>query len=124
MTTILIVDDEPSFLQIMEIILQRAGYKTLTADDGVEALKMLQTHCPDAIILDDMMPNMNGGDVCMKIKATPSLAAIPVIMCSAGAKILNQTYVKRIGADGILVKPCLPDEVKAMITDCLKAEVK
>jgi CheY-like chemotaxis protein len=124
MPTILIVDDEEGFLQIMEMILQRAGYRVLLARDGNEGLKMAQTHKPDAIILDDMMPGMSGGDVCKKIKENCETQPIPVIMCSAGAKILSQTYVERIGANAILIKPCLPEEVKTVIHECLSARVK
>ena len=122
--TVLIVDDEEGFLHIMEMMLGRAGFKTLTAGDGEEGLRMVKAHRPDAVILDDMMPRMNGGDACMKIKADPTLNKIPVIMCSAGAKILNKGYVQRIGANGVLLKPCLPEEVTALIAQCLNAQVQ
>jgi len=111
MRTVLIIDDEEGFLQIIQIILKRAGYHTLVATNGTDGLNMIYTHYPDIVILDDMMPGLTGGDVCMKIKNDPAVCHIPVVMHSAGAKVRNPQYIRQIGADGVLYKPSLPNEI-------------
>jgi CheY-like chemotaxis protein len=111
MRTVLIVDDEEGFLQIVQIILKRAGYQTLVAVNGTDGLDMVYAHRPDIVILDDMMPGLTGGDVCMRIKKDPKVSHIPVVMHSAGAKVRNPQYIEQIGADGVLFKPSLPAEI-------------
>jgi CheY-like chemotaxis protein len=111
MYTVLIVDDEEGFLQIIQVILKRAGYRTLVANNGSDGLEMVYQHHPDIIILDDMMPGLTGGDVCLRIKNDPAVSHIPVVMHSAGAKVRNPQYIQQIGADGVLFKPSLPNEI-------------
>lgn len=111
MTTVLIIDDEEGFLQIIQVILKRAGYQTLVATNGVEGIDMVYNFRPDIIILDDMMPGMTGGDVCMQLKGDPCVSNIPVVMHSAGAKVRNPQYIRQIGADDVLFKPSLPNEI-------------
>jgi len=123
MTTVLIVDDEEGFLQIIQIILKRAGFATLAASNGEDGLALIYEHRPDVVILDDMMPGMNGGDVCLRIKRDPVIANTAVIMYSAGAKVRNPAYIDEIGADGGLFKPSLPNEIIETIHGCLDAGV-
>ncbi len=111
MGTVLIVDDEENFLQIIQIILKRAGYQTLVAADGTKGLDMVYDCLPDIVILDDMMPGLTGGDVCLKLKSDPSVSHIPVVMHSAGAKVRNRDYIAKIGADDVLFKPSLPADI-------------
>lgn len=111
MGTVLIVDDEENFLQIIQIILKRAGYRTLVAADGIKGLDMVYHHQPDIVILDDMMPGLTGGDVCLRLKSDPAVSHIPVVMHSAGAKVRNRDYIAKIGADDVLFKPSLPGDI-------------
>ena len=111
MRTILIIDDEEGFLQIIQVILKRAGFETVVATNGVDGIDMVYSCQPDVIILDDMMPGMTGGDVCMKLKGDPEVCNIPVVMHSAGAKVRNPQYIRQIGADDVLFKPSLPNEI-------------
>ena len=111
MRTVLIVDDEEGFLQIIQIILKRAGYQTLVATNGTDGLAMIYDHRPDIVILDDMMPDITGGDVCMRVKNDPVVRTIPVVLHSAGAKIRNPQYIRQIGADDVLFKPSLPSDI-------------
>lgn len=115
MNTILIVDDEEGFLHILQVVLQRAGFKTMTAKNGFDALQQIALHRPDLILLDDMMPGMSGSEMCAQIKGDPILHDIPVIMHSAGLKIHDQAHIERIGANGVLAKPAQPREVLAMV---------
>ena len=121
MSTVLIVDDEEGFLQIIQVILKRAGFKTLVATNGTDGLNMVYTYRPDIVILDDMMPGMTGGDVCAHLKSDPTVRDIAVVMHSAGAKVRNPAYIQQIGADGVLFKPSLPHEILETINTCLEA---
>jgi DNA-binding response OmpR family regulator len=116
MGTVLIIDDEEGFLQIIQIILKRAGFKTIVASNGVDGIDMVYNFRPDIVILDDMMPGMTGGDVCMQLKGDPEVRHIPVVMHSAGAKVRNPQYISQIGADDVLYKPSLPNEIVEKIT--------
>jgi len=121
MHTVLIVDDEESFLHIVQVILRRAGYNTLIASSGQEGLELAYSLRPDIIILDDMMPGLSGGEVCMQLKRDPLMRSIPVIMYSAGAKVRSPAYIKQIGADGALYKPALPSEILEAVGAHLEA---
>jgi CheY-like chemotaxis protein len=123
MFTVLIVDDEEGFLQIIQVILKRAGYKTLVANNGTDGLEMVRQYRPDIVILDDMMPGLTGGEVCTQIKSDPEISATIVVMHSAGAKVRNPAYIQQIGADGVLFKPSLPNDIVEMMTNCLTAKV-
>jgi CheY-like chemotaxis protein len=123
MFTVLVVDDEEGFLQIIQVILKRAGYKTLTANNGLDGLDMIYNYRPDVVILDDMMPGMTGGEVCMQVKNDPEVRKIPIIMYSAGAKVRNRDYIQQIGADGVLFKPSLPNEIIETIANSLETRV-
>lgn len=117
MGTVLIIDDEEGFLQIIQIVLKRAGFKTIVATNGHDGLEMVYNFQPDIVILDDMMPGITGGDVCMKLKADPQVRHIPVVMHSAGAKVRNPHYISEIGADDVLFKPSLPNEIIEKISE-------
>jgi DNA-binding response OmpR family regulator len=121
MHTVLIVDDEPIFLDILQLILRRAGYSTLTAADGLDALRAIQTYRPDLVLLDDMLPGMNGGEVCVKVKSDPNLAGTRVILYSAGTRVRDSSFLDSIGADGVLFKPFKPDEVLKVVERSLQA---
>lgn len=117
--TILVVDDEKGFLQILNIILQRAGYHPLLADNPFEGRKLAQQMRPDAIILDDNMPELTGGEICYALKQDPSTRSIPVIMYSAGSRISSDEYVQHIGAEIVLRKPAMPADILSAVEQCL-----
>jgi CheY-like chemotaxis protein len=120
MYKVLVIDDEEGFLQIIQVILKRAGFHTLTSSNGRDGLGMVYDHQPDVIILDDMMPDMTGGEVCMRLKNDPVVRDIPVVMYSAGAKVRNPDYIRQIGADGVLYKPCLPGDIIETVSNCIE----
>ncbi|MBC6936161.1 MAG: response regulator [Chloroflexi bacterium] len=123
MQTILIVDDEPAFLDILDMILRRAGYNILAASDGVQALQIVRAYPVDLLLIDDMLPNMSGGEVCATLKHDPAFSHLPVILFSAGARVRDQEFIRRIGADGALLKPFRPEEVIRVVQNCLGAPV-
>jgi DNA-binding response OmpR family regulator len=117
--TILIVDDETSFLDILQIILKRAGYKTIVTTNGKEGLSMVYEHRPRLVVLDDMLPGISGGDICMTLKNDPSVSHIPVILYSAGPRVREREFIRQIGANATISKPFKPKEVVQMVTNFL-----
>ncbi len=121
MATILIVDDEPGFRQILNIIIQRAGYTPLLAADADEAEALVHTRQPDLLILDDNMPNRSGADLCRDLKRSPTTAHIPVVMYTANTRFDNAAYVQQVGADAVVKKPSMPGDLITVVRDCLEA---
>ncbi len=109
--TVLVVDDERGFLQITQIILQRAGYDPLTASNAAEAAAMIRRTKPDAMILDDNMPGTPGSDLCRSLKSNPETSDIAIVMFSANLRFLNKDFMAQIGADGFIQKPCMPQDI-------------
>lgn len=116
MATILIVDDEEGFRHILQIILQRGGYTTITANDAQQAQTLIEQQPPDVLILDDMMPGMTGSELCVSLKADSRYRHIPVIMHSANSKFHDKSYIATIGADDVLLKPCSPRDIVNVIS--------
>jgi DNA-binding response OmpR family regulator len=115
MHPILIVDDEEGFRHILQLVLQRAGYVTLTACNASEAQAMLDNQPVHLIILDDMMPGLSGSEWCTALKADERTRHIPVLMHSAHARLHQPGFVEQIGADGVLLKPCPPREIVSRV---------
>lgn len=103
--TILIVDSEVGLRHIIEQALNKAGFATQVADDGPDAIDLLAGHEPCAIIVDDDLEGMSGGQLCRQIKSTPGTQHIPVILHTNSLRVFHDTYLKTIGADAALQKP-------------------
>jgi len=123
MSRVLVVDDEPHFLAVMQVILERAGHEVLFAEHGAEGLEKAYQHHPDVILLDEMMPGISGGEVCSRIKSDPAVRDIAVIMHSAAPSACAPAYVQAIGADAALLKPCLPKEILDTVETCLRSRL-
>ena len=117
MQKILIVDDEKEIRDLIEIYLKSEGYETLKAADGVEALNILNKEEPDLIILDVMMPRMNGIDACLKIREERQM---PIIMLSAKSEDVDKILGLNMGADDYLTKPFNPLELIARVKSQLR----
>lgn len=104
--TVLIVDDEHGMLDLLKIFFERAKYRVITVDNGVDALALVERYVPDAIIMDYMLPDIPGGEVCQLIKQTNGFSHIPIIMHSANPRIIDHVYLRHIGADDAVIKPC------------------
>jgi two-component system phosphate regulon response regulator PhoB len=120
MHVVLVVDDEAHFVTLSQVFLQRAGFKTLAATDARTGLQMVYDHSPDIILLDDMMPGMYGSEMCQILKADPRWSHIPIIMHTAGARLKTQEHVDAIGADAVIFKPAMPQDLINTITRLLK----
>ncbi|TGS13793.1 MULTISPECIES: response regulator [unclassified Mesorhizobium] len=112
---VLICDDDPLLLELMEFRLRAKGYEVIKAVDGAEALEKAQQEAPDVVVLDAMMPKVDGLEVLARIKGDPTLSDTPVVMLTArkGQKDIVSALDK--GADDYLVKPFIPEELLARL---------
>ncbi len=117
---ILIVDDEKQIARMLKIRLESMGYETDIANDGVEGLEKAQQYKPDLIILDVMMPKMDGFEVCRKLKEDPVLKSTPVIMLSVKAEEKANDLGAIAGADDYVAKPFEPEILMGKIKKLLK----
>ena len=112
---ILVVDDERHIVRLVEINLQRAGYDVVTAYDGVEALEKVKSEKPDMLVLDVMMPRMDGFEVLGKLQSDPSTSEIPVIMLTAKAQDADIFKGWQSGVSSYLTKPFNPRELLTFV---------
>ncbi len=118
--TILVVDDDLDTLTLIGLTLQRRGFTVLKAQSGPEALEKLQAGLPDLMILDVMMPNMDGYEVCRAVKADPRTAHLPIVMLTAKAQTASQLEGFRAGAVDYITKPVHPQDLVARIASVLE----
>jgi DNA-binding response OmpR family regulator len=102
---ILVADDDPLVLKSITFILKKAGFRVVTVTDGAAALEQIRIEKPRLAMLDVMMPNMNGLDVCRAIKEDESLKDIPVFLVTARAMVQERERGLRAGADDYITKP-------------------
>ena len=119
--TILIADDEPNIVLSLEFLLQEAGYRTVVARDGQEALDALAREVPDLILLDVMMPRLSGFDVCQRIRENPAWQAIRVVMLSAKGREVEIHKGLALGADAYVTKPFAIKDLMAEVARQLGA---
>lgn len=115
--TILIVDDEKEIRDLVDIYLKGDGYDTIQACDGLEAISLLEENDVDLIILDVMMPNLNGIEACLKIR---QIKEMPIIMLSAKSEDIDKILGLNMGADDYLTKPFNPLELVARVKSQLR----
>ena len=108
-SVVLVVDDDATIRGLLEITLETEGFSVLTAKDGVEGLARAKDDRPDCVILDIMMPGMDGLQVCHLLKSDPTTRSMPIILLSAKAGSQDVELGLRVGADDYLTKP--PDLV-------------
>jgi DNA-binding response OmpR family regulator len=108
---ILVVDDEPEAVELVEFNLKQAGFDVRTAADGAEALKMARSVLPSLIVLDLMLPEVDGLGVCKMLRRDPATASIPIIMLTAKAAEIDRVLGLELGADDYITKPFSPREL-------------
>jgi twitching motility two-component system response regulator PilH len=117
---ILVADDSIAQRQYMTDLLTQCGFTVIEASDGREALEKIGQNQPDLVILDIVMPEMNGFQACRKIKNDPNTKHIPVILCSTKDTQADHYWGLKQGADAYVVKPFTPQELVATIKQVLK----
>lgn len=105
MQRILVIEDENDIRQLLRFNLEREGFAVLEAADGLGGLHMATSELPDLVVLDLMLPGMDGCDVCRRLKAQPVTAAIPVLMLTARGEEVDRIVGLTLGADDYVVKP-------------------
>lgn len=116
---ILIIDDEPSILRIAQLGLQIQGWKSLTVTSGQRGLELAVTEAPDAILLDVMMPDLDGMMVLKQLKVDPQTAPIPVIFLTAKSQAADRLKFYQAGVSGVILKPFDPTTLASQIAGFL-----
>ena len=115
--TILVVDDEASIRRILETRLSMIGYQVVTASDGEEALEAFRRTSPDLVVLDVMMPKLDGYGVCQELRKESD---VPIVMLTALGDVADRITGLELGADDYVVKPFSPKELEARIRCVLR----
>jgi len=102
---VLIADDEPNIVTSLEFLMEQAGMEVQVARDGQEAIDMAESFRPDLILLDVMMPVLNGYEVCQRLKSDPKLRHVRVLILSAKGRDVEVAKGRELGADGYITKP-------------------
>lgn len=121
---ILVVDDEPDAVELIEFNLKAAGYDVVRANDGEEALKKARMTLPDLIILDLMLPEVDGMEVCKLLRRDQKTSAIPVVMVTAKAAEIDRVLGLELGADDYVTKPFSPRELVLRVKRLLRTGEK
>jgi twitching motility two-component system response regulator PilH len=121
MAVILIVDDSPTELHLFQNMLEKAGFETLVADSGEEGIRQAQVARPDCILMDVVMPGMNGFQATRKLTRDPGTSKIPVIMITTKDQETDKIWGMRQGAAEYLVKPVAEKQLVAKINAVMAA---
>lgn len=115
MATILVVDDEEPILELLRFNLEKEGYQVCVAKDGQEALECVEKELPNLLVLDVMLPGMDGLEVCRILRLNPRFQQIPIIMLTAKGEEIDTVLGLELGADDYMTKPFSPRELLARI---------
>jgi DNA-binding response OmpR family regulator len=121
---ILVVDDEPDLVELVSFNLRAEGYEVITAANGVEALDQARAVLPDLIVLDLMMPELDGLSVCEILRRLPSTAPIPVIMLTAWKSELTRIIGLDTGAEDYITKPFSPRDLVTRVKNALRSHAE
>jgi two-component system phosphate regulon response regulator PhoB len=117
---VLIVDDETDIVRVLDFALKQAGFEVEAAQDAATALQRVREHVPEVILLDLMLPDLPGTEVCRQLKAAPRTARVPVIMLTARGEELDRVVGFELGADDYIVKPFSVREVVLRVRAVLR----
>ena len=119
---VLIVDDEINIAISVQFLMKREGFEVLVAHDGEEGLDMIRSHHPDLVLLDVMMPKLNGFEVCKEVRADPELAGIAIMMLTAKGREAEINKGISLGADAYMPKPFSTRELVDKVNELLNRE--
>ncbi|MEM8603768.1 MAG: response regulator [Cyanobacteria bacterium P01_H01_bin.121] len=120
MSVVLVVEDSPAQRQMITDLLKGSGLDVAVATNGEEALERIQARRPDLVVLDIVMPRMNGYEVCRKLKSDPTTQDVPVVMCSTKGEEFDRYWGMRQGADAYIAKPFQPTELIGTVKQLLR----
>jgi two-component system phosphate regulon response regulator PhoB len=119
---ILVVEDEPDLLALVRINLEQAGFEVETAENGSDALAALRRAPPDLMLLDLMLPDVSGTEICRRVRASAELSELPVIMLTAKADEVDRVVGLELGADDYVTKPFSPRELTLRVRAVLRRQ--
>lgn len=122
MGTVLVVEDSSAQREQITELLQKCGLRVIVAGDGIEALEQIQGNNPDLVVLDIVMPRMNGYEVCRRLKANEQTQKLAVVMCSAKKEEFDRYWGMRQGADAYICKPFHPQELISTVKQFLRTQ--
>jgi phosphate regulon transcriptional regulator PhoB len=117
---VLVVEDEPDIRDLVVFHLEREGFRTRTARNGADALRQVKASPPDLVVLDLMLPELDGLEVCRRLRGDPATASIPVIMLTARGEEVDRVVGLELGADDYVAKPFSPKELMARVRAVLR----
>jgi twitching motility two-component system response regulator PilH len=120
MSTVMVVDDSVTLREMIADLLKGRGLNVTVASDGVEALEQIKANRPDLVVLDIVMPRMNGYEVCRRLKSDPKTQSLPVVMCSSKSEEFDRYWGMKQGADAYIAKPFHPQELVGTIKQLLR----
>ncbi len=112
---ILVIEDDPASLRLMVYTLQHEGYQVITAANGLEGLRKALKEKPDLLILDVMLPGIDGFEVCHRLRAESQTAHLPILMLSGKAQEIDKDTGLKVGADDYVTKPVSPSETASRV---------
>ena len=120
---ILVVEDDPGALRLISYTLQAEGYEVITATNGLQGLRKAQNDKPDLVVLDVMLPGIDGFEICHRLRADPGTARLPIMMLSAKARETDKATGLNVGADDYLTKPADPSDIVSHIKALLAKRI-
>ncbi|MEM8612906.1 MAG: response regulator [Cyanobacteria bacterium P01_H01_bin.105] len=120
MSTVLVVEDSVAQREMIIDLLKGNGLQVTVASDGIEALAYIQGDLPDLVVLDIVMPRMNGYEVCRRIKSDPVTQNLPVVLCSSKGEEFDRYWGMKQGADAYIAKPFQPTELIGTVKQLLR----
>ncbi len=120
MSTVLVVEDSVTQREMITDLLKGSGLTVTVATDGMEALEHIEDERPDLVVLDIVMPRMNGYEVCRRLKSDPKTQSVPVVMCSSKGEEFDRYWGMKQGADAYIAKPFQPTELVGTVKQLLR----
>jgi DNA-binding response OmpR family regulator len=116
---ILVIEDDPAISRLVDYSLRHEGYEVVTAANGLEGIRKAHHEAPDLVILDVMLPGMDGFEICHRLRSEPDTAQLLILMFSAKAQEVDKKTGLKVGADGYLPKPAAPAEIVSRVAKLL-----
>jgi two-component system, OmpR family, alkaline phosphatase synthesis response regulator PhoP len=116
---ILVIEDDPATSRLVDYSLRREGYQVITAFNGLEGIRKARNEAPDLVILDVMLPGMDGFEICHRLREEPATANMPILMFSAKAQDADKSTGLKVGADDYLCKPAAPADIVKKVSKML-----
>jgi DNA-binding response OmpR family regulator len=121
---ILVIEDDPAISRLVDYSLRHEGYEVISATNGLVGIRKAHNEAPDLIILDVMLPGMDGFEICHQLRTEKDTAQLPILMFSAKAQEIDKNTGLKVGADDYLPKPAAPAEIVSRVEKLLARKVK